>query len=196
MAEILQHGTGHRLAGEGGDRARHRDGVGADRDATAGATPKTATQRTLAGSSIQRIDIPDKVFARPRFIHDQVLAGMLHGRVLRPEHARAKLSGLMEDGARSVAGLIAIVRDGSFAGVVTETEHAADLALQALHKGATWSDGEPLPDESDLASFLKAQPSESLGHARSSGLQPWPWLSTGPRRPRRAGAPARWILLQ
>ena len=137
------------------------DEISLDRDATAGATPKTATQRTLAGNSIQRIDIPDKVFARQRFIHDQVLAGMLHGRVLRPEHARAKLIGLMEDGARSVAGLIAIVRDGSFAGVVTETEHAADLALQALHKGATWSDGESLPDENDLASFLKVQPSES-----------------------------------
>src|SRR4029078_9263348 len=54
-----------------------------------------------------------------------------------------------------------VVRDGSFAGVVSETEHGAELALQALRKGATWADGEPLPDENDLASFLKAQPSES-----------------------------------
>ena len=86
---------------------------------------------------------------------------MLHGRVLRPENARAKLMELKEDGARAVAGLVAIVRDGSFAGVVSETEHGAEAALNALRKGATWSDGEPLPDENDLASFLKAQPSES-----------------------------------
>ena len=39
-----------------------------------------------------------------------------------------------------------------------ETEHGAEAALQALRKGATWSDGEPLPDENDLAAFLKAQP--------------------------------------
>ena len=86
---------------------------------------------------------------------------MLHGRVLRPENARAKLIELKEDGARAVAGLVAIVRDGSFAGVVSETEHGAELAVQALRKGATWSDGDPLPDENDLASFLKAQPTES-----------------------------------
>ncbi len=62
---------------------------------------------------------------------------------------------------RAVAGIVAIVRDGSFAGVVSETEHDAEAALNALRKGATFSDGDPLPDESDLASFLRAQPTES-----------------------------------
>ena len=135
--------------------------VSLDRDATPGATPKIAARRALAGNSIPRIDIPDKVFARPRFIHDRALAGMLHGRVLRPENARAKLTGLKEDDARAIAGLVAVVRDGSFAGVVSETEHGAEAALLALRKRATWSDGEPLPEENDLANFLKAQPSES-----------------------------------
>jgi CO/xanthine dehydrogenase Mo-binding subunit len=137
------------------------DEISLDRDATPEATPKLATQRALAGHSVPRIDIPDKVFARPRFIHDQSLAGMLHGRVLRPEHARAKLLELGDDGARAITGLVAVVRDGNFAGVVCETEHGAEKALLALRKSATWSDGEPLPDENDLASFLKAQPSES-----------------------------------
>jgi CO/xanthine dehydrogenase Mo-binding subunit len=131
-----------------------------DRDATPGAKAKLAARRTLAGNSVQRIDIPDKVFARPRFIHDCALPGMLHGRVLRPEHSRAKLSSLREDGARAIAGLVAVVRDGNFAGVVSETEHGADAALAGLRKGAAWSDGEPLPDENDMATFLKAQPSE------------------------------------
>jgi CO/xanthine dehydrogenase Mo-binding subunit len=131
-----------------------------DRDATLGARPKPATRRALAGHSVQRIDIPDKVFARPRFIHDSALPGMLHGRVLRPERSRAKLTELREDGARAVAGFVAVVRDGSFAGVVSETEHGAEAALKALRKAATWSDGEPLPDENHLAAFLKAEPSE------------------------------------
>lgn len=146
--------------------------VSLDRDATPGFTPKIATRRTVAGSSVPRIDIPDKVFARPRFIHDQTLPEMLHGRVLRPESARAKLAGLKEDAARSVAGLVAIVRDGSFAGVVAETEHDAEAALNALRKGATWSDGEPLPDENDLAGFLKAQPCESTVIAAKAAASP------------------------
>jgi CO/xanthine dehydrogenase Mo-binding subunit len=134
--------------------------VSLDRDATPSAKPKLATQRTLAGNSVQRIDIPDKVFARPRFIHDVALPGMLHGRVLRPENSRAKLIELKEDGARAIAGLVAVVRDGSFTGVISETEHGAEASLKALRKGATWSDGETLPDENELASFLKAQPAE------------------------------------
>lgn len=137
------------------------DEVSLERDATTDVVAKPVTQRTQAGSSAQRIDIPDKVFAQPRFIQDCSPPGTLHGRVLRPELSGAKLVELREDGARKVAGLVAIVRDGNFAGVVCETEHSADAALKALHKGATWSGGEPMPDEDDLASFLKSQPVES-----------------------------------
>src|SRR5205807_10418520 len=110
---------------------------------------------------IQRVDIPDKVFAHPRFIHDFALPGMLHGRVLRPELFAARLVTLSEDHARAVAGLVAIVRDGNFAGVVSETEDGAENALRALHKGAKWSAGETLPDENRLAEWLKAEPTES-----------------------------------
>jgi CO/xanthine dehydrogenase Mo-binding subunit len=157
----IEDGT---ISGPGNVRTSYwelADDVSLDRDATPDVMPKAASRRTLAGSSVQRIDIPDKVMGRPRFIHDQSLAGMLHGRVLRPDSARAKLMALKEDGARAVAGLVAVVRDGNFAGVVSETEHGADAALIALRKSASWSDSEPLPDENDLASFLKAQPAES-----------------------------------
>ncbi len=134
--------------------------VSLDRDATPGATPKASAQRTQAGHSIQRLDIPDKVFAHPRFIHDAALPGMLHGRVLRSELSAAKLTALKEDGARTAAGVVAIVRDGNFVGVVSETEDGAQVALKALRKAATWSSDHTLPDEDQLAAFLKAEPSE------------------------------------
>jgi nicotinate dehydrogenase subunit B len=135
--------------------------VSLNRQATPGVTAKLSDRRTLAGNSAQRVDIPDKVFAHPRFIHDQALPGMLHGRVLRSEIPAAKLVELRDDGARGVAGLVAIVRDGNFAGVVSETEDGAEAALKALRKGAVWSAREPLPDENKLAEWLKSQPAES-----------------------------------
>jgi CO/xanthine dehydrogenase Mo-binding subunit len=134
--------------------------VSLERDATPDVTPKASTQRTLAGDSIARLDIPDKVFARPRFIHDTALPEMLHGRVLRSEVPWAKLVDLPEDRARRVTGLVAIVRDGTFAGVVSETEDGAEATLKVLRKDAAWSSSEPLPDEDGLAEWLKAQPSE------------------------------------
>jgi len=152
------------IAGPGNVRTSYwelADEVSLDHDATPGAAPKAAARRALAGSSVQRLDIPDKVFAHRRFIHDTALPGMLHGRVLRPERSGARLASLNENGARAVPGLVTIVRDGSFAGVICETERAAETALGELRKGATWTGGEALPDESDLAAFLKAQPAES-----------------------------------
>src|SRR6266404_5159511 len=148
--------------------------VSLDRDAKAGATPKPSAQRPLAGSSIQRVDIPDKVFGHRRFIHDFALPGMLHGRVLRPELAAAKLVNLSEDRARAVAGLVAIVRDGNFVGALSETEDGAENALRALRKDATWSSGETLPDEDRLAEWLKAQPSEPtvIDTKTASGKRP------------------------
>jgi CO/xanthine dehydrogenase Mo-binding subunit len=146
--------------------------VSLDRDATPGVSAKPAASRALAGNSVQRLDIPEKVFAQPRFIHDTALPGMLHGRVMRPEVSRARLTGLDEAGARGIEGLVGIVRDGSFAGVVCETEGAAEAAVKALRKGATWSAGEPLPDEDDLAAFLKAQPLESTVIDDRSALAP------------------------
>jgi nicotinate dehydrogenase subunit B len=134
--------------------------VSLDRDATASAAPKASARRTLAGHSVQRLDIPDKVFARPRFIHDSALPGMLHGRVLRSELAHAVLVELKEDDARKIDGLVAIVRDGNFAGLVSETEAGAELALAALRKGASWALRDTLPDEDGLAEWLKSQPSE------------------------------------
>jgi CO/xanthine dehydrogenase Mo-binding subunit len=151
------------LSGPGNIRTSYwelADEISLDREATPGAVPKSSTQRTLAGNSVHRVDVPDKVFARPRFIHDSALPGMLHGRVLRPEISGAKLAGMQEDGARGIAGLVAIVRDGNFAGVVSETEDGAEAALKALRKGTTWSSGETLPDEDNLAEWLKAQPAE------------------------------------
>ncbi len=136
------------------------DKISLDREATPDAVPKQSTKRVLAGNSVQRLDIPDKVFARPRFIHDSALPEMLHGRVLRSELAAAKLTGLKEDAARSTAGLVAVVRDGNFAGVVSESEDGAEAALTALRKGATWVPGETLPDENGLAEWLQSQPSE------------------------------------
>jgi CO/xanthine dehydrogenase Mo-binding subunit len=151
------------LSGPGNIRTSYwelADEISLDREATPGAVPKSSAQRMLAGNSVHRVDVPDKVFARPRFIHDSALPGMLHGRVLRREASGAKLTGMQEDGARAIAGVVAIVRDGNFIGVVSETEDGAEAALKALRKGATWSSGETLPDEDNLAEWLKAQPTE------------------------------------
>jgi hypothetical protein len=58
-------------------------------------------------------------------------------------------------------GVRAVVRDGSFVGVVADTEWHAELALRRLREAASWEDAAPrLPDESRLVEWLKSAASE------------------------------------
>jgi CO/xanthine dehydrogenase Mo-binding subunit len=132
-----------------------------DRDATAKVAPKPAVARQVAGTAAGRIDIPGKVFGRPRFVHDLALPGLLHGRILRPPSPGATLVALDEAKAKAAPSVVAVVRDGSFVGVVAETAEAAAVGLRALAGGARWQAGEPLPDEGNLRAWIKSQPVET-----------------------------------
>jgi CO/xanthine dehydrogenase Mo-binding subunit len=86
---------------------------------------------------------------------------MLYARVLRPPSAGATLTALDEVSAKAMPGVAAVVRDGSFAGVVAETEEAAVAAMKRLAVGATWQEGDTLPDEAGLRAWVKSQPVET-----------------------------------
>jgi CO/xanthine dehydrogenase Mo-binding subunit len=129
-----------------------------DRAAQLTAAAKPPAQWQVAGRSAPRIDLPDKATGRPRFLHDQVLPGMLFGRVIRPPAPAAALGGVGE--ADLPAGVVAVVRDGSFLGVITETDRVAVTAAKRLAQAARWTVRESLPDEDDLKGFLLSQPTE------------------------------------
>ena len=126
------------------------------RQATAKATPKAPAQHRIVGKSIQRFDIPGKVTGGPAFVQDIRLLGMLHGRVVRPPRYNAKLESVDEAKARAIKGVIAIVRDGSFLGVIAEREEQAIKARSALAESARWSGGTQLPAQTELYAHLTA----------------------------------------
>lgn len=110
-------------------------------------------KRRGVGTSSPRRDLPDKIAGRPRFIQDMVLPRMLHGRVIRPPHGFAALVSLDEAEAKSIPGIVAIVRDGGFLGVLAEREDAAISAQRALRSSASWKEGATLPR--DIQTWLK-----------------------------------------
>ena len=134
--------------------------VSLERDATGTIAPKPRGAYALVGRSTPRVDLPDKVFGRPRFIHDLEFPGMLHGRVLRPASPEAKLSALDETKARALPGVLAIVRDGAFVGIVAEREDVAVKAAERLGAGAIWEERESLPDPARLNDWLTGETSE------------------------------------
>jgi nicotinate dehydrogenase subunit B len=109
------------------------------------------------GTDIPRLDLPDKVLGRPRFLTDLRPARLLHGRVLRPPSPAAVLAHLPQ--GWSTPG-VQLVRDGSFLGVVGPREDDVDRALTDLTRATVWDELDSLPNEDDLSTWLRAADSE------------------------------------
>ena len=125
------------------------------REATAEIAPKPASQHTVIGTSAPRRDLPAKVSGAPVYVHDLDLPGMLHGRIARPPSYDARLVELDEAQVRSLSGVVSLVRDGSFVGVVAEREEQALRALARVKRMARWEEKTVLPETTDPRFLLQ-----------------------------------------
>ena len=137
--EVLRNGkpTGHRYA-------TFASGVDLARDIAKLARPKPASERRLSGTSQRRPDLERKLSGEA-FIQDLVLDGMAHGRVLHPPSPHRRLARVDDAGLEQKYRLLAVVRDGSFLGVVARSEHDADEAIMALAERCEWTKGADAP---------------------------------------------------
>ena len=150
-----------------GSRDRRKVGYGelaADldlhREATAKIAPKLPAAHKIVGKSIQRFDIPKKVTGGIAYVQDIRLPGMVHGRIVRPPRPGSKLDSVDIAAVQAMPGVVAVVRDGSFLGVVAEREEQAIKARQALIESAKWTLGPELPDPAKIYDVLLALPAE------------------------------------
>lgn len=155
-ALFARHGAGFSYAALAGSVDLD---VPADPDVPVRADP------VLVGRDVPRIDLPDKVFGRPRYIQDMRLPGQQFGRVVRPPSPGARLIGAEADVGMTV------VRDGSFLGVVGPDEAAVVRAAEVLRRAARWDERDTLPDEDELDKFLRAGPHEDIAVA-DDGAEP------------------------
>ncbi len=130
------------------------------REVTAKAKPKLPSRHRIVGKAIARFDIPAKVTGGAAYVQDLRLPGMLHGRVVRLPSYGAKLEAIDEAKIKTMPGVVAVVRDGSFLGVIAEREEQAIRASEALGKTAKWTPGPALPDQATLYDHLLSLPDE------------------------------------
>ena len=120
----------------------------------------------IVGRGAGRVDIPDKARGVLTFVHDVRVPGMLHGRVVRPPYAGRDAgdfvgTSLLEvdrDSVRDVPGLVDIIVQGDFVGVVAEREEYAVLAARRLR--VRWKPVPPLPALDDPEPALRANPAK------------------------------------
>ena len=127
--------------------------------ATGSGRRKAVADFASIGQSSARLDLPAKIFGAAAFIHDMVVDGMVHARVVRQPNRGATIEAV-DDGAirRAAKAPIEFVRNGNFLAIVGNDETAVELAGAAASDHVTWRHVEtPTPLQAE-ASWLVQRP--------------------------------------
>lgn len=117
-----------------------------------------AVNPTSEALDLPRIDLADKILGRPRYLQDLRFPSQSFGRVIRPPFRGATIDQV--DVATTIAhlGVQAVVIDGSFAGVVADSEIHAIEAAELLAQAITWTGTSDALTNADLVEFLVTAP--------------------------------------
>lgn len=131
------------VAGDATQRVRYGELIGG-RQFNLKLAEKPATKHPkdykIVGQAIARMDIPQKVTGEYPYLVDLNIPGMLHARMVPLPEAGAKLLGF--EPTQQFPGLVKIVQQGEFIGVVCEREEQAINAARNLN--VTWSKPAPM----------------------------------------------------
>jgi nicotinate dehydrogenase subunit B len=96
--------------------------------------PKNPSDYKLVGKPTPRRDIAGKVLGDYMYMQNFQIDGMLHGSVIRPPGLGAKLQSVDEASIKNIPGIVKVVRDGDFLGVLADNEWSAVRAARELKK--------------------------------------------------------------
>lgn len=116
------------------------------RKATGIVQPKQPSSHTVVGQPANRLDIPAKATGGAVYVQDLRLPGMVFGRVVRPPGPHDQLLEVELASVRRMPGVLSVVKDGSFLGVVALREEQAISAREKLRGNAKWRSAADLPE--------------------------------------------------
>jgi nicotinate dehydrogenase subunit B len=130
-------------------------GVGAAMNVAPEVRAKDHKDYKIVGTPVPRIDLPPKFTGEFIYTPDVRVPDMLHGRVVRPAVVNSKPLNVDETSIAQIPGVVKVVKEGSFVGVVAKTEWSAIQAARTLK--VTWSTpATKLPANNDeLHAYLK-----------------------------------------
>lgn len=111
------------------------------------------------GKPVPRVDLEDKVLGKPIFGIDATMPDMLYGAVVRSESIGATFTGADTSRAEGMPGVVKIVREPDFVGVVAKSRMEAELAKNAIE--ATWRT-DKVWQSSDIEEMIKVGRGEPM----------------------------------
>jgi CO/xanthine dehydrogenase Mo-binding subunit len=131
------------------------------------AKPKSANEHKIVGQPIKRQDIAPKVFCQQDFVTDIRIAGMVHGRMIRPTVAGAVPVKVDETSIKDIENA-KVVWERGFLGVVADKEWDAIRAAKQLK--VEWSDAAaPFPDANQLYDYIRRTPARKREQSKPVG---------------------------
>ena len=130
-------------------------GTTLDREATASVKPKSSDQHRYIGQPIHRVDLTGKMLGDAKFLQEHRPAGMLFGHIVRPPTYAAKLQSVSIPHVQRMPGVVKVVRNGSFLGVIAQREEQALAAANALSASAKWHVEKKLPTHEGIFDWLR-----------------------------------------
>jgi nicotinate dehydrogenase subunit B len=113
------------------------DDVDLDDTITGDIPAKNPAHYHIIGTSPTPADLVNKILGAA-FIHDLTLPKMLHGRAVRQPFVGARLIKADTETVASMDGVVAVVRDGDFIGVIAETESRLFKAMDRVERVIRW----------------------------------------------------------
>lgn len=127
-------------------------GVDLSAEVVGHARPKSADARWTAFRDLPRVDLKDRMVGAP-FVHDMAAPGMLHGAPLHPPGMNARLVTLDLEALGARPGVVKVIRDGSYVGIIAETRLAAVRAAEWARRNGAWDENRD--DAVDPVSFIR-----------------------------------------
>lgn len=106
------------------------------------------------GQPIPHPDMEKIVRGEALYVQDLRFPEMIHARVLKPKVYGAKLTSWPEE-TQQMPGVVKVVQNGSFLGVLAEEEFQAIQALKTLGEGSEWETSRPLPKVESWADYME-----------------------------------------
>ncbi|WP_406854227.1 molybdopterin cofactor-binding domain-containing protein [Alsobacter sp. KACC 23698] len=139
-----------------------------DLDRSAADLPVPELLGGVAAERQPRLDLRAKLTGAA-FIQDLDRPGLRHGRVVRPPRPGAELVSLDRASVAALPGVVAVVVDGSFVGVVADREEDADHAAAAAQRLAAWT-APDLPVVDDEGAWMEGvEPVATIPVVRDDG---------------------------
>src|SRR5690606_35911391 len=144
-------------------------------EATGTAPLLPISEHKIIGQRVPRLDLTAKFIGEPRFVHEMTPEGEVFGAVARPPTYKAKLTNIDLAPVEAMPGVLKVVRNGSFLGVIAERQDQAFAAANALGAAAQWDVTSDLPGHDGIFEWLQtaeAEEKEWKNTVRSDGATP------------------------